>query len=163
MYLYIILVVAVAALAGIVVRAPARLNFKIAAIGLTATLFGVGYASEIELLGRPKPMNQEWAQANVSEATVIASELKEDVAIYVWLALDGELEPRAYRLPWDLETAIQLQKAGQQAEITGTGVRMRRPFSNRDGTDAPFFYAKPQAPLPEKIGPATAGEFRNAQ
>ena len=157
MYLYIILVVAVAALAGIVVRAPARLSFKIAAIGLTATLFGVGYASEIELLGRPKPMNQEWAQANVSEATVIASELKEDVAIYVWLALDGELEPRAYRLPWDLETAIQLQKAGQQAEITGTGVRMRRPFSNRSNTDEPLFYAQPQTPLPEKIDPATPG------
>ena len=157
LYLYIVLVVAVAALAGIVVRTPARLSFKFAAIGLTAIAFGVGYTSELELLGRPKPMNQEWAQANVLEATVIASELREGVAIYVWLALDDKLEPRAYRLPWDLETAVQLQKAGQQAEITGTGVRMRRPFADRSDTDEPLFYAQPQAPLPEKFDPATAG------
>ena len=154
LYLYVVLVIGVAALAGIAVRTSGCLPLKLAAVGLTAMLFGVGYASEAELLGRPKPVSQEWALAKVPEATVIASELKEDEAIYLWLALDGETEPRAYRLPWNLATAVQLQKARQQAEAEGTGVRMRHPFVDRGDPDGPLFYAEPQPALPEKSGPA---------
>ena len=157
MYLYAALVVGTAALASIAIGGPRRLPLKVAAVGLTAFLFGVGYASEIELLGRPKPASLEWASATVPEATVIASEIMEDEAIYLWLALEGEAEPRAYRLPWNLSAAVQLQQARRQAETTGTGVRMRHPFRDRGDSDESLFYADPQPVLPGKPTSTAAG------
>ena len=68
----------------------------------------------------------------------------------LWLRFDGIPEPIAYVLPWNMETAKQLQQAMHQAEADGTVVRMRRPFeSDRDPNES-LFYAEPQPALPPK-------------
>lgn len=104
----------------------------------------------VEPLGRPKPAALEWALKFVPEATVLAVSTRENQAIYLWLQFDAGSEPRAYALPWHMEFAKQLHQAMQQAEATGTSVRMRRPFeAGHDGND-PLFYAEPQPALPPK-------------
>ena len=57
---------------------------------------------------KPKPIRMEWAMAAVPEATVLGATMRENEAIYLWLQFDQSSEPRAYVLPWNLETAKQL-------------------------------------------------------
>lgn len=78
------------------------------------------------------------------EVPVLAYSLDENVAIYIWVQ---EGEPRAYRLPWDMETAKQLRRAGQQAEQQGGRLMMRRKgFPEGDR----IFYPEPVKELPPK-------------
>ena len=76
--------------------------------------------------------------------------MKENEAIYLWLQLPEVEEPRSYELPWSEETAKQLHKAQQDAEQTGTEVKMKKPFEKTMDTEDPVFYAAPQAPPPMK-------------
>ncbi len=54
--------------------------------------------------------------------------MREGESLYLWLQVEGEPEPRAYRLPWDQRTAQQLQRALEEAQRNGTEARMRLPF-----------------------------------
>ncbi len=92
----------------------------------------------------------EWAKKTVASGTVLGANMREGEAIYLWLQFDEAPEPRAYVLPWSLETAKQLQRATGRAEAQGTAVRMRRPFESEPDPNAPLFYAAPQPPLPPK-------------
>ncbi len=92
----------------------------------------------------------EWAKKTVPDATVLGASMREGEAIYLWLQFDEAPEPRAYVLPWSLETAKQLQRATGRAEAQGTAVRMRRPFASEPDANEPLFYAAPQPPLPPK-------------
>ncbi len=87
----------------------------------------------------------------VPEATVLGASMRENEAIYLWLQFDGGSEPRAYVLPWHMETAKQLHQAMQQADANGTAVRMRRPFESDHDPNEPMFYAEPQPALPSKV------------
>lgn len=150
MYLFTAVVLIATALASIAVRAPRAVRVKIAALVLAALLMPTAYASLAELLGRPKPVTLEWAMAAVPETTVLGASVRENEAIYLWLRFDGTPEPIAYVLPWNIETAKQLQQAMRQAEADGTGVRMRRPFDSTLDPNEPLFYAEPQPALPPK-------------
>ena len=59
-------------------------------------------------------------------------------------------ELRAYRLPWSIQTAQQLQTATQEGKANGTGVQMT--MTGEAGLDErePKFYAEPQPALPDK-------------
>lgn len=118
----------------------------------SATLFGVlvavVYAGSAELLGRPKPMRLEWH--DTQHAQVLGASMRENDAIYVWLQLDGQSEPRAYRLSWSIQAAQQLQTAMQEGEANGTGVQMSMTGDNGRDQREPKFYATPQSPLPDK-------------
>jgi hypothetical protein len=92
----------------------------------------------------------EWWQGHAQEATVLGATMREQEAIFLWLALPGVAEPRAYRLPWSRDLAEQLQAAQREAENNRTQVQMRLPFEPSLDDRAPKFYAMPQPQLPPK-------------
>ena len=149
-YLYAAVVVTAAALAAVAVWAPRVLSLKLVALVLAGVLMLTAHVSLVELLGRPKPVTLEWVMEATGEATVLGASMRENEAIYLWLAFDGDSEPRAYVVPWRLQTAKELQKATQQAQAEGTTVRMRRPFESTSDDSEPLFYAEPQPELPTK-------------
>jgi len=149
--LFSIAVVVAAGLAGIAIWAPRAFRIKLVALGMTAVLLPLVYLSLAELLGRPKPVAFEWNPIAFTEANVVAADLREGEAIYLWLRVDGADAPRAYALPWNLNTARQLYAAQQAAEVHGTPVRVRRIGSSEpDDESEPMFYAAPQPRAPSK-------------
>ena len=149
-YLYAAVVIIATALAWIAVRSAGRLSKRLGAMALALALMAVGYIGLLELLGRPKPVELAWGLEDIEEAEVLAAELHEGQAIYLWLQRDNAAEPLSYRLPWSLNQAKRLQEARRRAEASGTATRMRRPFANHSEDDEPLFYAAPQVALPPK-------------
>jgi hypothetical protein len=145
------LTVAVAGvLAAITLWTPRRPAVKATAL-VTATLFlPLAYASLVDLLSRPKPVDLEWWQAGAEEATVLGSVLQENQGIHLWLQLPDVAEPRAYVLPWNRDTAERLQEAQREAQQQDGEVRMRLPFEPSLEDREPMFYAQPQPALPPK-------------
>ncbi len=130
-----------------------RLGPRIVAVAVAALFIPVAYGAFSELLSRPKPAYLEWLRAQAEDAQVIAADMQEDVAIYLWLKLAGDTEPRYYVLPWSRPLAEQLQKATREAKGRRTDVNMRKPF-RRDSEDSEaVFYATPRPPLPAKSQP----------
>ncbi len=148
--LFFVALALVTGLGLIAVWSRRKLVIRFGAVALTAAFIPLSYAAFSELLSKPKPVSLEWANRNAEEATVLASQMQENVAIYIWLALPEATEPRAYVLPWDRRTAQQLQGANRQAEKTKSKVRMRRPFQVSIDTRDELFYATPQRSGPEK-------------
>jgi len=139
-----------AILAQISLWSPRKLWIKVSALATMVLFLPVAYLSMVDLLSRPKPIEIELIKFDLAEAAVLSHRMVEDVAIYLWLGIDGADEPRSYVLPWDQETAEQLQEAQRAAEAEGTGVRMKQPFEQSwDKRDKKFF-AAPQAPRPSK-------------
>ena len=139
-----------AALASIAIWAPRRLLVRLLALGAAVLFLPIGYAALADLLSRPKPASLEWLRCQTAEAQVLGSSVDEGRAIYVWLRLPGEAEPRAYSLPWSRTQAEQLQQATRQAEAAGSGVVMRMPFERSLDDRTPRFYAPPQPAPPPK-------------
>lgn len=137
-------------LATICIWSPRRALTKAFAIALAAGFLPAIYVGFLHLLSMPKPVSFEWWHARADEATILASTMREDEGIYLWLQLDGAPEPRAYVLPWSRNLAEQLQAAEREAERNQSELRMRLPFEPSLDPDAPKFYATPQPRLPEK-------------
>jgi hypothetical protein len=141
--------VLVACLSSIAVWAPRRLPVKVYAVAIAALFMPLAYAGLTDLMSRPKPVSMEWWLAHTREATVLAAVPEEGRHIFLWLALEGVDEPRAYVLPWTREAAQQLQDAQEQAAEEGGEVRMQMPFE--PSLDAQrMFYAEPQPAPPLK-------------
>ena len=140
-------------LANIAVWSPRKLRVKLGALITAAVFLPTAYFSLAEMLGRPKPVETEWLRGALAEATVLGSQMQEGKAIYLWLALEGTAEPRAYALPWSEKIARQLHGARRSAEASGTRVRMRLPFQDSLDRRDRVFYAAPQPPPPEKQTP----------
>ena len=117
-------------------------------VGLFVVLIAVVYGGAIELLGRPKPLRLEWRDA--ADAQVLGALPVENQAIFVWLVMPDSPEPRAYALPWSVQTAQQLQDAQNEAAVNGTGVQMTMPFETSLDDREPAFYAMPQPAMPPK-------------
>jgi len=131
-----------------IVLPRARLARRALAVGIFFVLIGLVYGGSVELLGRPKPLRLEWRDA--AKAQVVSAVPVENEAIYLWLAMPGSLEPRAYVLPWSIEAAQQLQDAMGKAEANSTGVEMAMPTKGDLDNGEPMFYARPQPTLPAK-------------
>ncbi len=143
--------VLIAALIAIVsVWSGATANRKAVVLAATGLLIPLAYASQADLLSKPKPVALELFHRATEEAQVVGSTWVEGVAIYVWLRLPGAEEPRAYTLPWSRHLAEQLQQAGREAESQNGDVRMRRPFDRSIEDEDEVFYAPPQPAPPEK-------------
>jgi hypothetical protein len=152
-----------AILAHIAIWSPRNLWIKVGALATTVAFMPVAYASLSAMLSRPKPIELEWSRAELAEASVLGSRMKEGKAIYVWLAMDGIDEPRAYVLPWSQELAKQLQGAQRNAQQTGAKVMMRKPFENSFDDRDRQFYAAPVPPPQEKVeGPQNALQFEHS-
>lgn len=154
-YIFGAVVLLAAVLASISIWSPRKLWLKVCAIGVTAALMGVSYFGFTDLLSKPKPVDMEWAMRSVPEAHVLGSATQEGEAIYVWLQLRDVAEPRAYRIPWDSDLAQQLQEATRASESSGTGVRIRQPFSlhAQRETNDPVFYSPSRRAPPLKASP----------
>lgn len=148
--IFAVTVLLAAVLASIAVWSPRRLLVRAGALVLAVLFMPVAWASLGELMSRPKPASFEWWQRQAPQATVLASQLREGDGVYLWLQLDGIVEPRAYRLPWDREVAQQLEKAQAEAERNGTPLVMDMPFERSFDRRERRFYALPQPALPEK-------------
>lgn len=140
-------------LANIAIWAPRRLRVKLAALVTAAVFLPALYLSLSEMLSRPKPVAAEWLRRELAEATVLDAQLQEGRAIYIWLAIEGADEPRAYALPWSERLARQLHGARRNAETSGTRLKMRLPFRPSLDRRQQVFYATPQPPPPEKQVP----------
>jgi hypothetical protein len=149
--------VLVACLSSIAVWSPRRLPVKVCALVVAALFMPLAYAGLTDLMSRPKPVGMEWWLAHAEEATVLAAVPEEGRHIFLWLALSGIDEPRAYVMPWSREAAQQLQDAQAQAAEEGGEVRMQMPFEPSLENTQRMFYAEPQPapPLkPDEGGPA---------
>ncbi len=130
---------------------PRRLAIKGTALATGVLLLPLSYASLVDLLSRPKPIDLEWWQNHAKEATVLGSQMHEGEGIYLWLQLPDVPEPRGYVLPWNRATAEQLQQAQREAEQQDGGeVHMRLPFEPSLEQREPMFYAQPQPAPPPK-------------
>lgn len=110
------LFVLAAVLARVAIAQPGPLWRKVVALVALALNVPVGIHATVELLGRPKPAALEWNDGVLDGATVVARELRENEAIYLWLVPEGESVPRAYALPWSVEAARELEDAMEVAE-----------------------------------------------
>ncbi|MDX1432774.1 MAG: hypothetical protein R3286_10035 [Gammaproteobacteria bacterium] len=146
-------------LAAVSIWSHRKVWMKVSALVLVTGFLPTVYLSYADLLSRPKPANLEWWHENADEATVVASRLRENESIFLWLEVQGVGEPRAYVMPWQQELAKQLHGAQREAEANGTEVRMRKPFRFRSEEQEPLFYAEPQPPLPAKHTPAQGQHF----
>jgi len=139
-----------AVLASIAIWSPRSLPLKIGALICATAFLPLGYFGLNDILSRPKPVLLETVHKDIEQVQVLSSIMKENEAIYLWLQLPEVEEPRSYELPWSEETAKQLHKAQQDAEQTGTEVKMKKPFEKTMDTEDPIFYAAPQTPPPMK-------------
>jgi len=136
LYLVFAAVTALAGLlAAIAIRAPRGTAARSAAVALTAALLPLAYLALNEILSLPKPASHEWFKASAGQATVLGVSLDEGKAIYLWLRLDGSLEPRYYRMPWQARNAQKLQSAVQRAIEENGVVRLMNPFSRDSWTN----------------------------
>ncbi len=143
----------IGALASIAIWSPRDRRLKLAALGCATLMLPISYVSLNDLLGRPKNIDLETAGEFAEQARVVSSVIEENVAIYLWVKLDGIEDPRSYQLPWDKQLAIDLFKAQQQAEANGTKVKMRKPTEESQDDQAPVFYAAAQPAPPPKQAP----------
>jgi hypothetical protein len=153
MGIFFVVFIAIAAiLANIGIWAPRRTWVRVCAVAMAALFIPAAYASVADLLSRPKPVSIEWMHRNAREATVLGSRISDGKAIYLWLQLPGEMQPRAYVLPYSEQTARQLFEAQAEAKQKGTETKMKRPFGRRQARETADeqFFAPPQPPLPLK-------------
>jgi len=129
MLLFAALIGVAALLASIAIWAPRATFVRSAAVVATAVFIPLTYLGMNELLSKPKPMAQEWADKNTAEATVLGVSLDEGKAIYLWLRLDGARAPRYYVLPWQASAAERLQKLVDEAIEKEATVRILKPFT----------------------------------
>lgn len=75
---------------------------------------GLAFLVPIEFSSHAKPISMEWYKRDLSQANLIWGGMKENVGIFV--LLDWGEGPRLYRIPWDIELALELQQAMEEAE-----------------------------------------------
>lgn len=139
-----------AGLATVAIWSPRRLLVRVGALALATLFLPTAWAAMSDLMSRPKPVEFEWWHQNAEKATVIASKLRENDGIYLWLEFDGALEPLAYKAPWDRRMAEELEKARAEADRNGVPLVMRNPFERSFDRRERKFYALPQPALPDK-------------
>jgi len=120
-----------AALASIAIWAPRKTPIRVAAVVIAALFIPIVYIQLIELLAKPKPMSYEWFERRAAKATVLGVSLHEGSAIYMWLRLDGAMEPRYYVLPWRQTLAERLQGAVEEAIGEHATVVITKPFAEK--------------------------------
>jgi hypothetical protein len=149
--LFIAVVVTTGGLGAIAIASPRRLWLKALALAFVAATLATSYAAYTELLSRPKPAHLELLYRATQDVEVLAFMLDEGEAIFVWVLIPGVPEPRAYRLPWSLETAQELNQAARTAAERGTALMMRSLAEpSLEDREQPLFYPAPQQPSPPK-------------
>lgn len=134
-YLFIASVFLAAMLAAIAIWAPRITRVRAAALAVATLLIPIGYIQAVELLSRPKPMSFEWFQRDVALAQVLGASFDEGRAIYLWLRIEHEIEPRYYVLPWRQEAAQKLEDIIDNAIRQNSTVVLKNPFFRKSLDD----------------------------
>ncbi|MCR9070263.1 MAG: hypothetical protein NXI18_00960 [Alphaproteobacteria bacterium] len=151
-----------AALASLAIWAPRLPWARITAVVAATALIPISYIQFVEFLSRPKPQSMEWMQRNVEAAEVLGVSLAEGEAIYMWLRLNGELEPRYYKFPWNLRLAEQLEEDIDTAMQKQGKLVLRNPFENRRPSEFGDLNVEiVPPPLPPTKAPPSVPRFYN--
>ena len=124
-----------AALASIAIWAPRPTRVRVLALSITVLFIPIVYVEMVEMLSKPKPMSFEWYERNTTKALLLGTSLDEGKAIYLWLRLDGSLEPRNYKVPWNLKLAEKLEDAVDDAVRNNSTIILENPFSRKSFED----------------------------
>ncbi len=132
-FIFIGLVVVAASLTSLAIWAPRVTRVRVSALAIAVLFIPLGYVQFVELLSKPKPKSFEWFERHVEEAEILGVSLKEGEAIYMWLRLDGALEPRYYEFPWNLKLAERLEEDVDNAIGRNSKLIIKNPFERRMG------------------------------
>lgn len=121
-----------AILCSIAIWAPRDARVRFLALAVMTLFLPVVYVQFTDLLSRPKPMSFALFERNAEKAEVLSVSFDEGRAIYIWLRLDGMIEPRFYSLPWRQKMAEDLEDGMVQASKNRSGLLMINPFSKQD-------------------------------
>lgn len=130
-YIFAATVGTAALLASIAIWAPRETPIRVLALAAMALFMPIAYAQFVGLLSKPKPVAWAWIERDVEKAEVLSVSFDEGKAIYMWLRLDGMIEPRFYSLPWRQQDAEDLEDAMEQANRSRSTVIIKDPFSKR--------------------------------
>jgi len=133
--LFFAVVLIAAVLANIAIWSHRKTSLRVIAVLLTALFIPVTYVGITDVLSRPKPMTHEWFKRNVDEARVLGLDLVQGRAIYLWLRLDGDVEPTFYKLPWQPLLAERLENLVDEGLRGDKPVRILNPFSKKSYDD----------------------------
>ena len=152
-YLFIVTLSVAAVLAAIAIWAPRAPKVRIGALVVTALFIPLAYLQAVELLSKPKPVSFEWFERDVQLAHVLGASMDEGRAIYLWLRIDGEVEPRYYVMPWRQEAAEKLEDVIDNAIRQNSTVVLKKPFirkSENEMGDLNAYVIPPPMP-PQKL------------
>jgi hypothetical protein len=130
-YIFAATIGTAALLASIAIWAPRKTPIRVLALAAMTLFIPIIYAQFAGLLSKPKPVAWEWLDRDVERAEVLSVSFDEGKAIYIWLRLNGTIEPRFYSMPWRQQYAEDLEDAMEQAGRTRGGVIIKNPFSKR--------------------------------
>lgn len=135
-YLFAAVTLLVAIQAGIAIWTPRATWIRVSAVAATALLMPLAYLTLTLLLSKPKPISLEWYERNAPRATVLGVSLDEGNAIYLWLVLEGSVEPRAYVMPWQQQTAEHLEDTLNAVAQNRGSLVLNQPFTRRAEMDS---------------------------
>jgi xanthosine utilization system XapX-like protein len=127
-YVFVATITVAAVLATIAIWAPRAPRVRLIALAATVLFIPLGYVQLVEMLARPKPVSFEWFRNDVEQAQVLGASLDEGRAIYLWLRVDKDIEPRYYVLPWRQDTAEKLEDLIDNAVRNNATIVLRQPF-----------------------------------
>ncbi len=129
-FLFVVTLLSLAGLASIAIWSPRAAWIRITAVALAIGAMGLAYTSLTSLLAKPKPRQLIWFERNVEQAEILGASFSEGRAIYLWLRLEGMIEPRYYMLPWNKQTAEDLEDELEAAAKKGHRLKVVKPFTN---------------------------------
>ena len=161
--LFFVATISVAAmLATVAIWAPRRPVVRFAALTVTVLFIPIGYLQLTEMLARPKPIAFEWFRRNVEQAQLLGVSLDEGRAIYLWLRVDQDIEPRYYVMPWKQEVAEKLEDMIDNALRNNATIVLREPFIRKFMEDLGDLNANiVPPPLPPQKMPAPPPQIFN--
>ena len=130
-YIFAATVGTAALLTSIAIWAPRKTPIRALALVCMALFLPIAYAQFIGLLARPMPVGWAWMERDVDRAEVLSVSFDEGNRIYMWLRLNGMIEPRFYSLPWRQQDAEDLEDAMEQANKLRGKVIVKEPFSKQ--------------------------------
>ena len=149
------IILVLAALAWLAVASGARFGARVADVAILMFGIALGFATVPELLGRPKPVDKAWLEANEPQSRLLAAKIDPETGIYLWLLFPGDTVHRAYDVPWQKQLAEKIDAAMNEAARRGLDVVINAPMSKWALFDAGDFPVTivPPANLPQKSRP----------
>lgn len=151
--LFVATLTVAAILAMLAIWAPRKPIVRFSALFATILFIPIGYIQLTEMMSRPKPIEFEWFRKNVEQAQLLGVSLDEGRAIYLWLRVDKDIEPRYYVMPWRQTIAEKLEDLIENALRRNATIILKKPFIRESLEDLGDLNANivPPARPPQKL------------